>query len=257
MQDQELFLKQFLGRDGVVRRSLLEAEITGARVASRSFPEFVALPPLAGSNPEMVLLGYARLEFMPLDVALRDDRDVFERAWPSICDQVLRIVERSTDCAATRDTDLLVKERSYEYSALAINFKGLEVRNLAVPRWPLEDVDHARLVAFDLGLPYVGPVEEVAARLLVSTLLLNWGAPLSRFVQGPPAELADVLAERLDPFLRSHPVISELAREERARQTVSRFGSSLERAGKVAAMGTLGASYFRRARRWCCARGLG
>lgn len=251
----QLFLKQFVGRDGNARRAVYDDELRGLEVAQRLFTDHLELPRMVGRSEDRLIACYEHLEFMPIETMLRRDPKVLTGYWPGVVERLAEIVD-ATAAAETvvRCADLPSKERPYTSNRPAVNFKGFEVRNVAVVEPGRRD--RPRLAAFDLGRPYLGPVEEVAARLLVSTLLLNWGFPLSRFVTGPPFDLADVLRTRLAPCLVSGPVSQELEREERARRTVSGFGSRWVRVTKKAGLATIGSWYFKRARGWCRAHGL-
>jgi hypothetical protein len=254
---ERLFLKQFIGRDGTARRIVYDDERRGMELARRCFKEQVTIPRTIGHCDEQLITCYEHLDFVTVEADLRQNARSLTARWAPVCEHLGRLVDATADPTTVHRCGALpVKERRYASGRRAVNFKGFEIRNVAVLDRTRPDHERPGLAAFDMGRPYLGPVEEVAARLLVSALLLNWGFPVSRFVQGPPAQLADTLASNLSPWLHPTALRDELEREARARRTVTRFGSLWLQATKISGFATIGSWYLRHARRWCRDRGL-
>ena len=250
-----LFLKQFVGLDGSALPELMHDEMHGLDIARRCFGDCVVVPSLVGASETQVVLGYEPSRVVPVDVALRHDPQAVEAAWPDVVEALAHVVALLADPGVVEECSHLPwKIRPYASGGLAVNFKGLELRNVGLRDWAASPGPCECLTVFDLGRPYLAPVEELVARLVVSTLLLNWGRPLSRFRLGPPADLADGVARRLRAHLSSEAIRLELEREARARRVVSGFGSPSRRALKRLGMATVGRWYLGRARRWCRAQ---
>jgi hypothetical protein len=237
------FLKQFVAADGQVVRGGACAESQAALLGRATFGDCVLVPEF--SADDRALLAYPHHEFATTDELLRSNPARLERLWSQFCEDVAALIAST----ATVSDDVLSGLRKGSGAApgagRALAFKAFEVRNIA-PR--IEGTQP--LLVFDLGPAYVSTVADVAARLMVSVLLLNWGRPMSRFIQGPPVALAAVAArcwsDYLDATTVANAVRKEVAMRRRSIQAVTRR----ERWGKAAGMATVGRRYEAQAMAW-------
>jgi hypothetical protein len=235
-EDPAYFLKQFIAADGSVVSGGASAEAQAADLGRAAFGDCVLVPEFA--DEDRALLAYPHRRFVATDQLLRDDPGGLDAVWATFCADLSGIIAATT----TVPTELLrgLRERPQgrpgEVRALA--FKALEVRNIA-PR-----IDGRQpLLIFDLGPAYVSTVADVAARLLVSVLLLNWGRPMSRFVKGPPTRLASVAAQQWSPYLERDIVAGAFGKEVAMRRESIQGTSRRERWGKAVGVATVGARY--------------
>jgi hypothetical protein len=237
------FLKQFVAADGQVVRGGDVAESQAASLGRATFGDCVLVP--AFTAEDRALLAYPHHEFATTDELLRSDPARLERLWSQFCDDVAALIAST----ATVSDDVLAGLRKASAaepgSGRALGFKAFEVRNIA-PR-----IDGMQpLLVFDLGPAYVSTVADVAARLMVSVLLLNWGRPMSRFVQGPPVALASVAARRWSDYLDQATVANAVTKEVAMRRRSIQSSTRRERWGKAAGMATVGQRYEAQAMAW-------
>ena len=128
-----------------------------------------------------------------MDVLLREDPAAFDRCFMLVVERMVAVLEALRK-PKTHDVSLPIKERPYGGLRTAVNFKGFEIRNIGLARTIDGRVDPSDIVIFDCVRPYLAPIEEAAAKLIVSIGLLNWGMPLSRFARGPNTELMHAAA---------------------------------------------------------------
>ncbi len=147
--------------------------------------------------------------------------------------------------------NLPVKERGYFSAGNAVNFKGIDIRNIAVCNDKKYHGTDNRLVMFDFGRPYLAPVEEAAAKLFVSIGLLNWGRPVKRFIKGPDASLLEKAYPYFEEFLTAEAIRAELELQFRFRTDKYHGASESERIFKKLGINTLGARYFSALERLC------
>jgi hypothetical protein len=237
-----LFLKQFVDRRGRSLRSLYDDEIAGMAVGAEVFEGF-RVPVITGTTSTRLIIGYEYVDFVSPDRLLRTDEARLSSVWPALCDALTNVIkacasaERPAGAATT-------KERSYATTPPTLQFKGIEIRSIGIP-----DRD-GPFVVHDLGRPFVGPIEDLAATLLVSTAMLNWGQPLSRFLKGPPLGLAAPVADRLAPWLTPAAISAEVRREYRNRVRDRQAQNPLAAAARAAALSTIGWRYMREFDRW-------
>jgi len=132
-----------------------------------------------------------------------------------------------------------------------VNFKGFDIRNMAVRKLDNNGYSWERMVMFDFGKPYLAPVEEAAAKLFVSIGLLNWGRPVSRFAMGPDEALLEKVLPGFRPFLDIKAVRAELQLQTGFRSREFHGSGGLERNLKRWGVGLLGKRYLSRLARWC------
>lgn len=243
-----LFIKQFHHRDGAWDSRCYENELSGTALAQQYLSSVVVPQPLAVDEGNLIL-AYPYLSLKPPDELLRRDEIALRRAWSDYAAALRSLLSDAALCASLGDTsDLGVKHRPYRSQAEAVLFKGLEIRNVALTS--VGPNTRAQLCFFDVGKPYLAPIEEGAARLVVSVLFLNWGRPLRRFVLGPPVDLASEVAEALGPWVSREALELECTREVANRLREVKASSTAGRLLKKNILDVLGTRYAALARCW-------
>jgi hypothetical protein len=236
------FLKQFVAADGHVLDGGAAAEGQAATLGRAVFGDCVLVPEFADES--RALLAYPHLQFRATDELLRDDSRKLEGVWEEFCADIAGLIAAAEQAPA----ELLRGLRELAPSTSgqrALAFKAFEVRNIA-PR-----IDGTQpLLVFDLGPAYVSTVIDVVSRLLVSVLLLNWGRPMSRFVQGPPTDLATRAVKAWPAALDAETVAKALTKEVAMRRTAIQASSRRERWAKSAGLSTVGRRYEAKALHW-------
>lgn len=244
------FLKQFHGRDGQWHKENFHDEALGARLASEHLASF-RVSPLLGRSDEQLVLGYPYRRLATADELLRGDPNRFQTAWPLICDGLPTLVSELAEAVSPGiEPGLTLRRRPYTSSGEALLFKGLDVRNLG---WSQTE---SRLCVFDVGRPYVGPIEEAAAKLFVSVGLLNWGRPVSRFRTGPPIPLVEQARSALDRWLLPEAIHREVDTQFAGRRRSAVGRNAAERMGRRLLVGSIGRAYVRQLLAWCANHGL-
>ncbi|MCP3914034.1 MAG: hypothetical protein GY711_00585 [bacterium] len=245
--ERKVFIKQMCDRGGAWHRDHFEYECQGAAVATDLLGSVARVPQVLFRSDEHMLIAIEWAEVVPVDRVLREsDGAAFAAMFPEAL-RSLRAVLDTLFEAGDRRPELNRKQRSYESRGLAVNFKGIDIRNTGFgPR-----TNNREMVIFDFGKPYTAPIEEAAAKLLVSVGLLNWGRPTSRFLKGPDASLVEQAFEQWRPYTSSAAIEAELALQNRFRFQEFQGGSRLEAVLKSAGVRTLGARYMRRLGRLC------
>jgi hypothetical protein len=242
-EDPVYFLKQFIAADGSVSSGGASAEAKAATLGRAAFGDCVLVPEFA--DEDRVLLAYPHRRFAATDQLLREDPAGLDAAWEAFCTDLAGIIAATTTVPAELLHGLRERPQGRPGEVRALAFKALEVRNIA-PR-----IDGKQpLLIFDLGPAYVSTVTDVAARLLVSVLLLNWGRPMSRFVKGPPTRLASLAAQQWLPYLDRDIVASAFRKEVAMRRDSIQGTSRRERWAKAVGVATVGARYEVLARNW-------
>jgi hypothetical protein len=239
----EFFLKQFVTADGRVLVGGSAAEAQAAALGRATFGDCVLVPEFG--DEDRALLAYPYRRFLPTHELLRSDPRGFNTVWPQFCEDIAGIIAAATRVPAARLSGLRDAARSRSDTPRALAFKALEVRNIA-PRVEGKQP----LLLFDLGPAHVATAGDVAARLLVSVLLLNWGRPMSRFVKGPPIELAGLAARQWSGYLDGDTVASALTKEVAMRRTTVQAASRQERWAKSVGIMTVGRRYERQSMSW-------
>jgi hypothetical protein len=236
------FLKQFVAADGEVSAQGLADELRAASLGREVIGADVIVP--AFDVESRALLVYPFERFTATDRLLREEPQQLYAVWDAFCADLRVVIEA---CVRPDPAQLegLRDRRAGDGAPRALAFKALEVRNIA-PAIPA--VQPLRI--FDLGPPYVATAPEIAARLLVSVLLLNWGRPMSGFWRGPATDLAECAAAAWSPYVAREVVLAELSKETRMRARSVQATSSLQRAAKAAGLATVGRRYAAHARRW-------
>lgn len=225
---EDLFLKQFVDRRGIWHEDHWRYEEHGCAVARRALAAPFHVPALRLISADSLTLGYELLDLDAFDTLLRDHPRRFEARRSFLLEGIHDLMEALVAAADTDLGRLSTKQRDYDSRGRALCFKGLDVRNLGCRG------EGNQMVAFDFGRPYLAPVEEAAAKLLVSIGLLNWGRPMSRFVRGPDRELLADAARALAPWTGLEATRAEIALQHTVRtQTIQgrRIESALKRWG--------------------------
>lgn len=236
-----VFLKQFVDRVGRPRPSDLHHEVRGVQLAA-TLPS-VETVPLVGESSDRLVLAYRWSDVVAVDDLLRRaPHAVFERRWRrEILPGLPALLDDLAAASATADVGA-AKHRPWASAGEVVGLKGLDVRNLGVPNEPAAN---RRLVLFDPGKPYRAPVEEAAAKLVVSVGLLNWGAPVGRFRRGVPRPLlADVLGV-VAGRVNAEALRAEVDLQRRVRLGELPAGRGLQGAARRGAVLVLGRRYLR------------
>lgn len=207
-----VFVKQFLDRAGAPHAEHRDDERAGTAVLARLAA--VDATVLLGGDEDRLLLAFAWEPSESLDELLRSvgDAAFLDRWRSSVLPRLPALLDELVALAGEGGYEGRQKVRAYPSAAEAVLLKGLDVRNLALR----SDGTGAPLI-FDPGRWYRGPVEEGAAKLLVSIGLLNWGSPPARFRRGVPRSLLDPAAEVLGPRSHRAAVAAEVDLQRRVR----------------------------------------
>lgn len=241
----QVFLKQFIDSGGAVHREHFEYEREGCRAAAAVRQDGLAISQLAGESWPDALLGYPALNVITPDELLRRNPLDFSASLPGLLQAAAEFL-RALPEAGARVGNLTRKERAFGSGSTALNFKGLDIRNIGVPLDGQGRPSGGKPVMFDFGRPYLAPIEEAAGKLLVSVGLLNWGWPLGLFMAGPNAAVVEAAATAFAPFLDQAAIRSCLAFEMRIRLAEPPLGANAAiRLGKSAVIGTVGRWHLR------------
>jgi len=253
----QYFLKQYLDRAGNSHPKHCHFEQDGARLASRILGQIVHVPTLRFCNQRDLInvFDYCRVE--SVDRLLRRDEAELGRRFDAVVDTLVQVLEAMKGAGdAIPEGSLAVKDRDFGGPSTALNFKGFDIRNVGMPvdeQGRLEArVD--RLAVFDFVRPYLAPIEEAGAKLMISIGLLNWGKPLRRFVLGPNVALLDAALPKLAPYLDKRALEVEIHIQHSFRTAEFHGRHALERMAKQIGIATFGRVYFRQLRRWCESR---
>jgi hypothetical protein len=201
------------------------------------------VPKLIAVDDDSLVLCYEHHAMRAADDLVRSAGHISEGDFTAMVDAVRslsRVFEEWPDPEASR---LPVKQRDFASTASVVIPKGADIRNIGVrPDGPA--------LFFDPGKLYVGPREELHAKWLVSVLLLNWGAPASRYARGPDLSLAARFADAIDAQPSREAVIRELRRELRRAIREPLAGTWAKRRAKSAGSVVLGVPYFLSCARW-------
>jgi len=246
------FLKQNINKAGLGLPAHWVNERTGTLVGQYMLENAVDIPALVFHMPSLLLNVFEYANVVPLDEILRDNSEVFRKHFPDILPQLVQVLEElQVGDVASLPFDLPVKERDYGGPSSAVNFKGFDIRNMAVRKLENNRYRWDRLVMFDFGKPYLAPIEEAAAKLFVSIGLLNWGRPVSRFALGPDEALLEKVLPSFRPFLDIKAVRTELQLQAGFRSREFHGAGGIERNLKRWGVGLLGKRYLSRLARWC------
>ena len=244
-----VFLKQYVDRSGRWHRNLWKFEQLGEAVAQSALKGVVEVPALLGADAELVVNAFQYRELIPMDRLLRQRPAEFRRGFEAVLEKMVEVLQAM---GAGKDPGLgglPTKHRQYGGPNTAVSFKGLDFRNVGLGGQTPGSLDE--VVMFDFGRPYYAPVEEGAAKLLVSIGLLNWGRPMRRFLGGPDEALLAVARSHLEPFLDGDAVRAELQLQVSFRTTEVRASGAVENSLKSLGVRTVGRRYFRKLERWC------
>ncbi|HEX6813108.1 MAG TPA: hypothetical protein VF384_15910 [Planctomycetota bacterium] len=258
---ERVFLKQFVDRGGKVHFEQLDYERDGSRRAALVRQDALRVVSVIGEAPDAAVLAYPAMRMATPDELLRQDPGLAASVLPQILAGAAAFLRalpaagkacsNSSPHGAPLGAPLKCKQREYGSPSTALSFKGLDVRNIGVLLDEQGRLVPGTPVIFDLGRPYLAPIEEAAAKLFVSCGLLNWGLPLRRFLSGPDPDIvaagAKVFAEFLDPAA----IEAEIALQQRFRLHDAQGSSGVMRLAKRLIVATVGRSYLRQLRRAC------
>ncbi|MCW2543232.1 MAG: hypothetical protein JWM40_784 [Frankiales bacterium] len=235
---EPVFLKQFVSADGRALEKTYAGERDGARLAGRVMPSSkVALP--LGGHEEQLLLGYAWRDLVTVDQLLRTDPQRLAELWPALMSYLGTCLTEAMNASP----EGLKRRRLTEGTTPAVNFKGFEVRNIALDRAT------GAFCFFDTGPAYLGPADEAAARVVVSIWLLAWGHPLRLFLGGPPADLAEAAGPLAARTTRA-ALRREVELQATGRLNDVQATNPLTRMAKRLVFASIGRRYLRALRAW-------
>lgn len=251
-ESSRFFLKQNIGKNGLWHDNHWEYEQAGAIIAHKLFSHLVRVPALRYKNESLLLNVFDYIDVVTVDEQLRSDPACFDRSIASVIGKMVQVLEvMRQPPAEVLEKNLPVKHRSYGSPGKAVCFKGFDIRNAGFIRMDDGRLNTDDLAVFDFVRPYLAPIEEAAAKLFVSIGLLNWGKPLSRFMQGPDLMLLEKALLPMAPYMDKNAVQAELKLQSTFRTQEFQGAGRLERAIKRLGVDALGKRYLRKLARWC------
>ncbi len=252
------FVKQYIDRSGVLHPDHLQYEYEGALLASKILDGIVKVPSLLLKDDERLINVFEHTDVITVDELLRSDETRFWHYYPLLLEQLSDVLNAMREGANRHDTaNLPVKTRNYRSQGLAINFKGFEIRNTGYQLSPgnMEDSSTSLppVVMFDFVRPYIAPIEEAAAKLLVSIALLNWGKPLGRFIKGHDNEILDMAFYYIGQWTNREAMEAELAIQQGFRFDTIKGANRSESQLKKVGLNVVGRIYLNRIREWTSA----
>jgi hypothetical protein len=242
------FLKQSVDRSGAWHAQLWRHELEGLRLAERVLEDIAIVPRVLGTDESHLLTVHEYIVFETPDELLRREPAALARSLPEILGRLTAVIDALAAPPADALVDLPRKARPFGGAPTALNFKGFDIRNCGIVEGAQEPPQ--RLVLFDLGRPYLAPREELAAKLLVSVGLLNWGAPLTRFLRGPDIALLELARETLGARVERAAVVAEIELQRGFRLRELKARDRLEELAKALVVRTVGRRYLDRLEQW-------
>lgn len=250
------FIKQYLDRTGTTHPDHLNYEHEGAILARQMLGHVVNVPKLLYKDEQRVLNVFEHVDLVTVDELLREKERKFWHYYPLLLEVVSDTLEKMTEAAIHPASQHLPrKSRPYQSQALALNFKGFEIRNTgfqlsadAKKHHSLPDLP--AVVMFDFVRPYLAPVEEAAAKLMISIGLLNWGKPLTRFIKGPDRDLLDMAFYYIGHRTNREALDAELQIQRKSRYDDTKGASRSETNLKRAGLNVLGNKYLKQLENW-------
>lgn len=252
---RDCFVKQYIDRSGTLHYDHLLHEYDGALLAANILDGVVTVPSLLAKDDKRLLNIFEHIDLITVDELLRLDETRFWHYYPLLLEQLSDVLQAMLEAAQRPDAaNLPVKKRNYRGHGLAINFKGFEIRNTGY-RPPLDGLNGDNpslppIVMFDFVRPYLAPIEEAAAKLLVSIALLNWGKPLGRFIKGPDKEILDTAFYYIGQWTNRDAMDAEIATQRGFRFDTIKSASRSESQLKKIGLNTIGQIYLNRISDW-------
>ena len=247
---ERVFLKQFVDRRGKVHHEQLDYERDGCVRAADVQQGALRVVSVIGEALDEAVLAYPALRMATPDELLRRDPALAAAVLPRVLSAANTFL-RALPMAGSKSPTLKCKQRDYGGPSKSMNFKGLDVRNIGVLLDDKGRPADGALVMFDVGRPYLAPIEEAAAKLFVSCGLLNWGLPLRRFLSGPPPEIIAAAAKTFAEFLDPAAIDAEIGLQQRFRLHDAQGSSGVMRFLKRLIVATVGRRYLRELKRVC------
>jgi hypothetical protein len=247
---ERVFLKQFVDRGGKVHHEQLDYERDGCLRAAGVQQGALRVVSVIGEAPDDAVLVYPALRMATPDELLRHDPALAAAVLPHVMASATAFL-RALPAAGSKTPALKCKQRAYGSPSSSLTFKGLDVRNIGVLLDDKGRPADGSLVIFDLGRPYLAPIEEAAAKLFVSFGLLNWGLPLRRFLSGPDPEIIAAAAKAFSEFLQLPAIDAEIGLQQRFRLHDAQGSSGIQRLAKRLIVATVGRRYLRELKRFC------
>lgn len=250
--ETRVFLKQFVSSSGQWHEQQCEYEKQGALLARQALNGIAHIPHIHAIDQTRLLHVYEHCEVITLDELLRINEPAFEKYFPQVIAIMGEVLDKLQSLPSSIKLDSLsLKHRPYGTNRQAINFKGIDIRNVGIMASSLNKPENIEVVMFDFGRPYLAPIEEAAAKLFVSVGLLNWGRPMRRFVRGPDTRLLASSHAQLKMFIDPAAVQAERDLQKRFRSKETKAPDKFTKILKNAGIKTVGQNYFRTLNRWC------
>lgn len=241
---ERVFLKQFVDRGGRVHHEQLEYERDGCLRAAGVQQGALRVVSVIGEALDDAVLVYPALRMATPDELLRQDPALAATVLPRVLAAATAFLHALPQ-AGSKSPPLKCKQRAYGSPSTSLSFKGLDVRNIGVLLDDNGRPADGALVMFDVGRPYLAPIEEAAAKLFVSFGLLNWGLPLRRFLSGPDPEIIAAAAKAFAKFLEVAAIDAEILLQQRFRLHDAQGSSGVMRLIKRLIVATVGRRYLR------------
>lgn len=244
---QQFFVKQYHGKDGTGHADHWTYEKEGALLATEIFDDIIVVPKLLYQNSELLINVFEFIELVPIDTLLRTDLASFDANIETTLDKLAQVLSRMQMAPASIDTSgFKIKSRPFG-EPTAISFKGIDIRNIGLG---LDGKTKGEIIMFDLGRPYMAPIEEAGTKMFLSVGMLNYGRPLRRFLKGPDEHLLKLASKAFGPFLNSHALTERIKFEIRFRTEVFVGATGWEVKLKTIASQSIGKRYLRKLEKW-------
>ncbi|MCK5872804.1 MAG: hypothetical protein KAG26_08260 [Methylococcales bacterium] len=250
---KNFFLKQNIDRGGILHYEHWLYEQSGTSVAGHLLKDIVRIPALKYHNQALLLNVFEHVKLIPVDELLRAKPDQFKENFPRLMEKIPVLLEAlQQPYHGYYQNQIKVKQRSYGSGSHAMNFKGLDIRNIGFDLLPSAGVlNDSDIILFDCVRPYLAPVEEAAAKIFISIGLLNWGKPLNRFIQGPDFSLLAIAQQYMAPYLDKQALEAELQLQASFRFSHVQGVSHSEVILKKSGLNVLGKHYLKKLQYWC------
>lgn len=241
---EHFFLKQNIDKSGATQFDHWQYEQSGAAIARQLLEDVIRVPELKYHSQTLLLNIFEHVNIIPVDELLRTDPILFKGNFPRLMKKMVRVLEAlQQPYTGFYQDQVPVKQRPYGGKSDTMNFKGLDIRNVGF--------DEKELVLFDCVRPYLAPVEEAAAKIFISIGLLNWGKPLSRFIQGPDLSLLRTAQYYLAPYLDPRALQAEIDLQLSFRFSEIQGNAGSEIILKKLGLHSLGKNYLNKLQNWC------
>ncbi len=249
MASGRVFVKQFVDSSGTAYPVQCDFEREGSELAARLIGHLVQVPALLYVDRDRLLHVYEYVDLLSIDDLLRGDPARLQRLFPPLTQALCDVLAVLGSAAGTHTADLKTKTRHFGGASTAVNFKGMDIRNVGLNA--ASQTEPMTLAMFDFGRPYLAPLEGARAKLYVSIGLLNWGRPVRRFLRGPDEELLAIAQSTLGDYLDRESILVEIEYQRRTRERDVKAPNRPMLLLKKLGVRTIGRHYLRQLTTWC------